>query len=84
MPPTVSPSPFHNFAVAVANFVNHRLQRDLEREQAIRIELDLVLLHEAADSGNLRNSRYGFERITHVPILQAAEVGETMRTALID
>src|SRR5208283_1041155 len=73
-----------NFAVAVADFVDHRFQRDLEREQPIRIELDLVLLYEAADSGDLRNSGHGFERIAHVPILQAAEVGETVSMALVD
>src|SRR5579863_7162886 len=73
-----------NFAVAVADFVDHRFQRDLEREQSIRIELYLVLLYETADSGDFRNPRHGFERITHVPILQAAEVGETVSMTFID
>src|SRR5580658_8643277 len=73
-----------NLAVAVANLVDHRFERDLEREQPIRIELDLVLLDEAADGGNFRNSRHGFERITYVPILQAAKIGETVSMTLID
>ena len=73
-----------DLAVAIADFVDHRFQRDLEREQPIRIELDLVLLYEAADSGDLRNPWHGFERIAHVPILQAAEVGETVSMTLVD
>jgi len=48
--------PSTNFAVAVADFVDHCFQRDLEREQPSRIELDLVLLYETADSGDLRNA----------------------------
>src|SRR5271155_751243 len=73
-----------NFTVAVADFVDPRLQRDLEREQPIRIELDLILLYEAADGGYLRNAGYGFERIADVPILQAAKVGETVSATLVD
>ena len=73
-----------NFAVAVADFVDHRFQWDLERQQPIGIELDLVLLYEAPDSGDLRNPRHGLERITHIPILQAAQVSETVSVALID
>src|SRR5271155_4608516 len=73
-----------DFAVAVADFVDHRFQWDLERKQPIRIEFHLVLLYEAADGGDFRNSRHGFERITNVPILQAAEVGETVSMTLVD
>src|SRR5271166_6376381 len=73
-----------NFTVTVADFVYHRFQRDLEREQSIRIELDLVLLYEAADGGDLRDSRHGFERIAHVPILQTAEVSEIVISTLVD
>src|ERR1700719_4551821 len=73
-----------DFAVAIADLVDHRFQRDLEREQAIRIELDLVLLYEAADSRDLRNARHGFECIADIPILQAAEVGKAMKMTFID
>ena len=73
-----------DFAVAVADFVDHRFQRNLEREQPIRIELDLVLLDETADSGDLGNSRDGFDRIADVPVLQTAEVGQTVSTTLVD
>src|SRR5271154_3916459 len=73
-----------NLAVTVTDFVDHRFQRDLEREQPIRIELDLVLLYKAADGGYLRNAGHGFERIADIPILQAAEISETVSVALVD
>src|ERR1700731_2290002 len=73
-----------DFPVAIADLVDHRFQRDLEREQPIRIELNLVLLYEAAYRGYLRNAGHGFERIADIPILQAAEIGETLSMALID
>src|SRR5713101_6863112 len=73
-----------DFAVAVADLVDHRFQRDLEREQPIRVELDLVLLYESPDSGDLRNPRHGLERVADVPILQAAQVGEATSMTLVD
>src|ERR1700722_8358882 len=73
-----------DFAVAVTDFVDHRFQRDLQCEQSVRIELDLVLLYEAANGSDFRNPGYGFECIAHVPVLQAAEVGETLGMTLVD
>ena len=73
-----------DFTVAIADLVDHRFEGNLEREQPIRIEFDLVLLYEAADRSDFRNPWHGFERIAHVPILQAAEVGETVSMALVD
>src|SRR5580704_1260222 len=73
-----------NLAVAVTNFVYNCFQRDLESQQPVRVEFDLVLLYEAADGSDFRNSRYRFECVAHIPVLQAAKVGETVIVTLID
>src|SRR5689334_23271696 len=43
---------------------------DAVREQLVRIDVDLVLLHEAADTGHLGDARHALQRVTHVPVLE--------------
>src|SRR6202034_4200846 len=65
-------------------FVNHGRKRYAVREQLVGIELHLILPDEAADAGDLGNSRHGFKGIAQVPVLQTAQVGKTAFSALID
>src|SRR6185437_17065668 len=41
-------------------------------------------LHISANRGDLRYSRNGFERVSQVPVLQAAEVSKAVAMACID
>ena len=48
-------------------------QRDVVCQQAVRIEHDLILAHEAADGRHFGHAFDGREFVAHVPILQAAQ-----------
>ena len=63
---------------------HHVRERDPEAAQAIRVDLHLVLAHEAADRRNLRDPRHAGERVAQVPILETAQLGEIMFAAAID
>src|SRR6516225_2162006 len=65
-----------NLIVAVANFIDDRLERHVQGEQPIWVELDLVLPDEAADASDLSNSRYRFELVPNVPILKSIQIGK--------
>ena len=54
------------------------------RKADVGIELDLVLLHEAADARDLRDAGNGFERVAELPVLQAAQVGQAQAMAAVD
>ena len=53
---------------------DHILDRDLEGQQAVGVDLNLVLAYEAADRGDLGNAGNALERVTHVPVLEAPEI----------
>ena len=52
--------------------------------QLVGVEKDLVLLAEAADGGDLGDSGHAFERVAQIPVLQAAQLLEIERAALVD
>src|SRR6185437_13985946 len=64
--------------------VDHGGKRNAVCEKLVGIKLHLVLLHIAADAGDLRNSRYGLQLITKLPVLQTAPIGQTVPVACID
>src|SRR5207302_5334136 len=47
-------------------------------------EIDLVLLDEPADAGDLRNSGDRGQPVPEIPVLQTAKVGERALTSVID
>ena len=49
-------------------------ERDAEAAQAIRVDLHLVLAHEAADRRDLGDPRHARERVAQVPVLEAAQL----------
>ncbi len=73
-----------DFIRAHLYFVDDGRQRNAIGKQFIGIELHLILLDEAADAGHLSNSGYRLKRIAQMPVLQAAQVCETVFATLID
>ena len=63
---------------------HHLRERDAERAQPVRIDLHLVLAHEAADRGDFGHARHARERVAQVPVLEAAQLGEVETAAAID
>ena len=59
-----------HLVVRAPDLCDHLGQRNAVGREFIRIQVDLVLLHKAADRGHLGDSRHGFEGITQVPVLE--------------
>ena len=68
--------------VAVADGRHHRAERQVVGPQAIRIDVDLVLLHVAADRRDFRDARNGVELVADEPVLQRAQFAQRMRRTL--
>src|SRR5262249_19437958 len=68
--------------VASHHGVNHARQRDLVRAEPVRIDVDLVLAHGAADAGHLGDAGHGVQLIADEPVLDRAKVAEGMALAL--
>ena len=58
--------------------------RNVERAQAIGIDLHLVLPHEAAQRRNFGDAGHGFQVIPQVPILIAAQLLERVPACRVD
>src|ERR1700744_6782446 len=73
---------FKDFAtdvvVGIADFGNDIGERDAVSGQFVRIKVNLVFLHEAADGRDFRDARNGFESVTQMPILQRTQIGEAL------
>src|SRR5690606_10460781 len=63
-------------AVGGADGLRDLVERDAVARQPQRIDGDLVLAHEAADAGDLGYALRLGELVAHIPVLQAAGVGE--------
>src|SRR4029077_8536692 len=57
--------------VGVARFdrADDVAERDAVGDERVWIEIDLVLLHEAADRGDFRDAFHGGKRVAQIPIL---------------
>src|SRR5579875_2043409 len=73
-----------DLVVAVANLVDHHLERNVQRKQAVRVELHLVLSDESTDSCDLRHAWDGFELVAYIPLLQGIQVGKAQVMALVE
>src|SRR6185503_518286 len=56
---------------------------DAVPEELIRVDVDLVLLDEAADAGHFGHARNTGERVPQVPILERAQLLKVMLSALV-
>ena len=70
-------------AVGHADFVHDFADGDAVGGELVRIEVHLILLHEAADGRYFRNPFHGFERETQVPVLEGAQLGEVVLPRLV-
>ena len=72
-----------DFAIAPADGIHHPIQRDAVEPQPVRVDADLILAAEATDRRDLGDAGYGSEVSSQVLILDRAEVGERLRSALV-
>ena len=73
-----------HFVVAVAHRIHDLRQRNLVGQQPIRIDVDLILLHEPADGGHLRHARHARKPIPQIPIVERAHLLKVVLAGLID
>src|SRR5712692_7981613 len=72
-----------NFVRAGAHFFNDGRERNSVSAKFVGVEIDLVLAHESANGGYLGHSWNSFELVAQIPILKAAQVGQTALMAVI-
>ncbi len=65
-----------DLAVAALDGLAHLAQRKVVGAELGRVHRHLVLLHEAADGGDLRDARHGGELVLQIPVLNRAQFGE--------
>jgi hypothetical protein len=58
-------------------------ERDAVGRELVRVEVDLVLLHEAADRGHLGDALHRLEGVPQVPVLQGAELGQAVLAGVV-
>ncbi len=66
--------------VGILDGGHHLHERDVRGPHLGGVQLDLILLHEAADAGDLRDSLNAGELIADVPVLHGAEFREVVTT----
>src|SRR5437016_3121001 len=72
-----------HIAVGHADFVHDFIERDAVGEQFVRIDIHLVLLYKTADGRDFGDPFDRFERITEVPILKGAQLGQVVFARLV-
>ena len=81
-------SDFENFPADIAvthlDRVDDVAERNAVSDKFVWIEIDLVLLYEAADRRDFGNAFHGLERVTQIPILNRAQFGEVVFSGVID
>src|SRR5439155_23317307 len=72
--------------VGVARFVrtDDVAERDVVGDESVWIEVDLVLLYEAADRRDFRDAFHRLERVTQVPILDRTQRRQIMLSAIVN
>ena len=67
-----------DIVIAHADRVDDALHRQTVGCQRVRIEIDLILTHKAADARNFRHAFDATDLIAQVPILKAAQLRQIM------
>ena len=52
--------------------------------QLVRIDVDLILLDEAADARDLGDAWHGGEPVAQIPVLEAAQLGQVVLPGLVN
>ena len=94
--PNIPPPPDHVFrsrcldgpaadvVVAATDRFDDPTEWDVIRQQGIRIDVHLVLLHEAPHAGHLGDPGHARQRVAEVPILEASKLREVIPSAPVD
>src|ERR1700738_5361314 len=69
---------------AVTDLVDHRRERDVKGAELVGIQSDLVLTDKTADRRDFRHPWNRLDLIPEKPILEAAQIGETVAMVVID
>src|SRR5260370_21241463 len=75
------PSP--HFVRTGSNSFDDSGERDAIGTKFVRVHVDLILANEPANRGYLGHSGNRFELVTQVPILKAAQIGQTALMAVV-
>src|SRR5438094_7653187 len=59
-------------------------QRNVVGDQRVWVEIDLILFYKTADGRDFRDTFHRGKRVTEIPILDRAQLGEVMLSAVID
>jgi hypothetical protein len=59
-------------------------ERDVVGDESVWIEIDLVLLYEAADRRYFRHAFYRRKRVTQIPILNGTQLRQIMLSAIVN
>src|SRR5262249_43563860 len=70
--------------VANLDGVDDRLVPNVERGEFVRVEIDLILLDEAADARHFRYARHGRQPVPEVPVLQTSQIGQRVLSRIVD
>src|SRR5437867_13018650 len=72
--------------VGVARFdgADHLAERDVVGNESVWIEIDLVLLHEAANRRDFGDTFHRGERVTQIPILNGTQLREIVLPAVVN
>ena len=73
-----------HLTVAALQGIDDLADGDAVGLEAVGVNVDLVLLSEPPDGGHLGDTRNGLEVIPEVPVLQGAQVRETLPPGLVD
>ena len=67
-----------------AHGLGHLVDGDAVGLEAVGIEVDLVLLAEAADGRHLGDAGHGLEMVPQIPVLERPELGQVVVPGLVD
>jgi len=76
-------NPAADFVVAVANHLNHFVEREIESQQLVWIEGHLVLLHVSAHRRDFRHAGNAFQPVADVPVIEGAQLPEVVFPAAV-
>src|SRR5439155_26658717 len=76
--------PAFDVVVARLDRLDDVLHADVVGGQLVRIDVDLVLLDEAADARYFSDARHRRQPVPQVPVLEPTQVGEAVLTRLVD
>src|ERR1700730_19014713 len=72
-----------NFVRTCSNSFDDCRERDSVHAKFVGLHVDLILAHESANRGYLGHSWNRFELVAQIPILKAAQVGQTASMAVV-